>query len=100
MESNTTTCESRDILNSSQVWRTSVRERTVQKRIRSFDFEDTDRVVLGDIRGTRKRCLGMIPELLTDARETSYWIYGSLLTADGFYGSAVRYTMRSCMACE
>jgi len=40
--------------------------------------------VLGDIRGTRKRCLGMVPELLTDARETSYWIYGSLFTADGF----------------
>jgi len=26
----------------------------------------------------------MVPELLTDARETSYWIYGSLFTADGF----------------
>jgi len=31
-------------------------------------------VVLGDIRGTRKRCLGMAGELLTDARETSYVI--------------------------
>jgi len=40
----------------------------------SFDFEETGRVVLGDIRGTRKRCLGMAGKLLTDARETSYWI--------------------------
>jgi hypothetical protein len=37
-------------------------------------FEETDRVVLGDIRGTRKRCLGMVRKLLTDARETSYVI--------------------------
>ena len=29
---------------------------------------------LGDIVGTRKRGLGMVPKLLTDARETSYWI--------------------------
>ena len=29
---------------------------------------------IGDIVGTRKRCLGMVPELLTDARETSYVI--------------------------
>ena len=29
---------------------------------------------VGDIVGTRKRCLGMVPELLTDARETSYVI--------------------------
>src|SRR6266566_5752461 len=96
------------------VWLTSVRERTVEKRIRSgrqnethkvpgvvaavpgsrheplndrstrsqrvpnshgsFDFEETDRVVLGDIRGTSKRCLWMAGKLLTDARETSYWI--------------------------
>jgi hypothetical protein len=30
--------------------------------------------VLGNIRGTRKRCLGMVRKLLTDARETSYVI--------------------------
>ena len=36
----------------------------------------------GDILGARKRCLGMIPKLLTEARETSYWIFGSLLTAE------------------
>jgi len=29
---------------------------------------------LGDIGGTRKRYLGMARKLLTDARETSYWI--------------------------
>jgi len=29
---------------------------------------------IGDILGTRKTCLGMVPKLLTDARETSYWI--------------------------
>src|SRR5690349_24203124 len=31
---------------------------------------------------TRKRCLGMVPKLLTDARETSYGICSSLLTAE------------------
>jgi len=36
----------------------------------------------GDIGGTRKRCLGMFPRLLTDARETSYGICSSLLTAE------------------
>jgi hypothetical protein len=41
-----------------------------------------DPVVPGDIGGTRKRCLGMVPRLLTDARETSYWIRSSLLTAE------------------
>ena len=45
-------------------------------------FEETDRVVLGDIWGIRKRCLGMVRKLLTDARETSYWILSSLLTAE------------------
>ncbi len=45
-----------------------------QSKDGSFDFEETGRVVLGDIRGTRKRCLGMAGKLLTDARETSYWI--------------------------
>ena len=32
--------------------------------------------------GTRKRCLGMAPKLLTDARETSYEIFSPLLTAE------------------
>lgn len=36
---------------------------------------------IGDILGTRERCLGMVPRLLTDARETSYGIFSSLLTA-------------------
>src|SRR6266403_6225686 len=40
------------------------------------------RTTLGDIRGTRKRCLGMVRKLLTDARETSYWILSSRLTAE------------------
>jgi hypothetical protein len=31
----------------------------------------TDGSDLGDILGTRNRCLGMVRELLTDARETS-----------------------------
>jgi hypothetical protein len=35
---------------------------------------------VGDILGTRKRCLGMVSKLLTDARETSYWILSSLLS--------------------
>jgi hypothetical protein len=34
----------------------------------------TDVSNVGDILGTRKECLGMVPELLTDARETSYRI--------------------------
>ena len=49
---------------------------------RSISFEETDRIVLVDIRGTRKRCLGMVRKLLTDARETSYVIFSSLLTAE------------------
>src|SRR5256884_6431058 len=32
--------------------------------------------------GDKKSCLGMVPKLLTDARETSYWILSSLLTAE------------------
>jgi hypothetical protein len=36
----------------------------------------------GDMLGTRKECLGMVPELLTDARETSYVICSTLLTAE------------------
>src|SRR6266699_5768394 len=32
--------------------------------------------------GNKKSCLGMVPKLLTDARETSYWILSSLLTAE------------------
>jgi len=36
----------------------------------------------GDIVGTRNGYLGMVPELLTDAREASYVIFGSLLTAE------------------
>jgi len=36
----------------------------------------------GDIVGTRNRCLGMARKLLTDARETSYVILSSLLTAE------------------
>ena len=36
----------------------------------------------GDISGTRKERLGMVPKLLTDARETSYVILSSLLTAE------------------
>ena len=32
--------------------------------------------------GDKKRYLGMVPRLLTDARETSYWIFRSLLTAE------------------
>ncbi len=43
-------------------------------RIPTDHLEETARDVLGDIRGTRKRCLGMAPELLTDARETSYLV--------------------------
>jgi len=31
-------------------------------------------VSVGDMLGTRKRYLGMVPRLLTDARETSYVI--------------------------
>jgi hypothetical protein len=38
--------------------------------------------VLGDTLGTRKGCLGMVPRLLTDAGETSYGIFSSLLTAE------------------
>jgi hypothetical protein len=34
----------------------------------------TDGRVVGDILGTRNRCLGMVRKLLTDARETSYVI--------------------------
>jgi len=30
--------------------------------------------VAGDIVGTRNGYWGMVPKLLTDARETSYWI--------------------------
>jgi len=37
---------------------------------------------VGDIMGTRKRCLGMVRRLLTDARKTSYLILSSLLTAE------------------
>src|SRR5215472_1832737 len=32
--------------------------------------------------GGKKRCLGMVPKLLTDARETSYEIFSPLLTAE------------------
>ena len=34
----------------------------------------TDGSNVGDIVGIRKMCLGMVPKLLTDARETRYWI--------------------------
>ncbi len=37
---------------------------------------------VGDIPGTRNGSLGMVPKLLTDARETSYVILSSLLTAE------------------
>jgi len=43
---------------------------------------ETDGSNVGDILGTRNRCLGMVRKLLTDARETSYWILSSLLTAE------------------
>ncbi len=42
----------------------------------------TDGSNVGDILGTRNRCLGMVRKLLTDARETSYWILSSRLTAE------------------
>src|SRR5215469_4926865 len=37
---------------------------------------------VGDIVGTRKRYLRMARKPLTEARETSYWILSSLLTAE------------------
>ena len=40
------------------------------------------KVMAGDIVGTRNGYLGMVPKLLTDARETSYVILSSLLTAE------------------
>src|SRR5215472_13374629 len=35
--------------------------------------------------GGKKRCLGMVPKLLTDARETSYEIFSPLLTAECYF---------------
>src|SRR5437763_14409381 len=32
--------------------------------------------------GDKKSCLGMVPKLLTNAREKSYWTLSSLLTAE------------------
>ena len=66
-------------------------------------FEETDRVVLGDIWGIRKRCLGMVRKLLTDARETSYWILSSRLTAGGYKtlsaAFGVAYEPYRCLSC-
>jgi len=63
----------------------------------------TDGSNVGDILGTRNRCLGMVRKLLTDARETSYWILSSRLTAGGYKtlsaAFGVAYEPYRCLSC-
>ena len=44
------------------------------KLLLEIAVHSTDPSDIGDILGTRKKGLGMARKLLTDARETSYWI--------------------------